>query len=163
MKFKAGILAGLVALSFGAQASSFDLSLGDFNTQMNFTKPVTFLGASAIKYDFDYTGAPSILLSLSLSELKQGTLKDIDFTSITVVDSSNTVVSSWTPAALATYTLDSLPITSSFSLILEGKVLKAGHYDLSVGATAVPEPESYALLLAGVGVVGLTAARRRRA
>lgn len=165
MKFKTGILAGLVALSFGAQASSFDLSLADFNTQVNFTKPVTFLGASAIKYDFDYTGASSILLSLTLGELKQGTLKDIDFTSITVVDSSNTVVSSWTPAALATFTLDSLPITSSFSLILEGQVLKTGHFDLSVGAipTAVPEPESYALLLAGVGVVGLTAARRRRA
>lgn len=164
MKFKTGVLAGLLALSFGAHASSFDLSLADFNTQATFTKPVTFLGSSAIKYDFTYSGASDILLSLSLGELKQGSITDIDFTSITVVDSTNTVVSSWTPAALATFTLDSLPITSSFSLILEGKVLNKGHFDLSVGAipAVVPEPETYGLLLAGLGVVGLTAARRRR-
>lgn len=163
MKFKTGILAGLVALSFGAQASTWDLSLADFNTQVNFNKPVTFAGASAITYDFTFTGAPSVFLSLSLNELKQGLNKDIDFTSIKVLDSGSNVITSWTPAALASFNLDSLPITSSFSLVLEGSVLKAGHYDLSVTAAPVPEPETYALLLAGLGVVGLTAARRRRA
>lgn len=162
MKLKSVVAASMMALALGAQASTWDLSLADFNTQATFDKPVTFSGASAITYDFTFSGSPSILLSLSLSELKLGSIKDIDFTSIKVVDSTNTVVSSWTPAALATFTLDSLPITSSFSLVLEGSVLKAGHYDLSVTAAAVPEPETYALLLAGVGVVGFTAARRRR-
>lgn len=162
MKLKAGILAGLIAASFGAQASSFDLSLTDFNTQATFTKPVTFSGASAIKYDFNFTGASNILLSLTLGELKIGTAKDIDFSSIKVLDASNAVVASWTPAPLATFTLDSLPITSAFSLVLEGKVLKTGHYDLSVTALPVPEVESYALVLAGLGVVGFTASRRRR-
>lgn len=162
MKLKAGILAGLIAASFGAQASSFDLSLADYETQVNFTKPVTFSGASAIKYDFNFTGASNILLSLSLGELKLGTTKDIDFSSIKVLDATNTVVASWTPAPLATFTLDSLPITSAFSLVLEGKVLKTGSYDLSVTALPVPEAESYALVLAGLGVVGFTASRRRR-
>lgn len=162
MKLKSVMAASMMALAFGAQASTWDLSLADFNTQANFNKPVTFAGASAITYDFTFSGTPSILLSLSLSELKQGTNKDIDFTSIKVLDATNTVVSSWTPAALATFTLDSLPITSSFSLVLEGSVLKTGHYDLSVTAAAVPEPETYALVLAGVGIIGFTAARRRR-
>jgi hypothetical protein len=162
MKLKASILAGLIALSLGAQASSFDLSLDDFETQANFTKPVTFTGAQAIKYDFDYSGATNILLSLTLGENKLGTVKDIDFTSIKIVDATNTVVSSWTPAPLAIFAVDSLPITSTFSLILEGKVLKTGSFDLSVTAMPVPEPQSYALLLAGLGVVSFTASRRRQ-
>ncbi|MBA4109423.1 MAG: hypothetical protein C0487_07510 [Leptothrix sp. (in: Bacteria)] len=162
MKLKSIAAAGLMALAFGAQASTWDLSLGDFHTQYTTDKPVTFAGASAITYDFTFSGTPSILLSLSLNELKLGSIKDIDFTSIKVLDSASNVVSSWTPAALASFNLDSLPITSSFSLVLEGSVLKAGHYDLSVTAAAVPEPETYALVLAGVGVIGFTALRRRR-
>lgn len=162
MKLKAGILASLIAMSFGAQASSWDLALGDFETQANFTKPVTFAGNSAIKYDFDYSGASNILLSLTLGENKLGTSKDIDFTSIKVLDAASNVVSSWTPAPLAVFALDSLPITSSFSLVLEGSVLKTGSYDLSVTAQAVPEPQTYAMLMAGLGVVGFTATRRRR-
>jgi len=162
MKLKSVMAASMMALAFGAQASTWDLSLADFNTQANFNKPVTFAGASAITYDFTFSGTPSILLSLSLSELKQGTNKDINFSSIKGLAAPNTLLGSWPPAALATFTLDSLPITSSFSLVLEGSVLKTGHYDLSVTAAAVPEPETYALVLAGVGIIGFTAARRRR-
>lgn len=162
MKLKAGILAGLIALSFGAQASSFDLAQADFETQVNYTKPVTFSGASALTYDFNFSGASSILLSLTLGENKLGTVKDINFTSIKVLDATNTVVANWTPAPLAVFTLDSLPITSAFSLVLEGSVLKTGSFDLSVTALPVPEAESYALVLAGLGVVGFTASRRRR-
>ena len=162
MKLKAGILAGLIALSFGAQASTFDLNVGDFHTQLDINKPLTFAGASAIKYDFDYSGATNILLSLNLSETKLGTAKDINFTSIKVLDATNAVVASWTPAPQAVFTLDALPTTSAFSLVLEGSVLKTGHFDLSVTAQPVPEPQSYALVLAGLGVVGFTASRRRR-
>ncbi len=162
MKLKSIAAASLMALAFGAQASAWDLALGDFETDYNTSKPVTFQGVSSIQYDFTYSGADSILLSLTLGENKLGTSKDIDFTSIRIVDATNTVVSSWTPAPLAVFAIDSLPITSSFSLILEGSVANAGSYDLSVTAAAVPEPESYALVLAGVGVIGFTAARRRR-
>jgi len=35
------------------------------------------------------------------------------------------------------------------------------HYGISLTVTAVPEPESYAMLLAGLGLVGLAARRRR--
>lgn len=162
MKLKSIAAASVMALAFGAQASTWDLSLGDFETDYNTSKPVTFQGESAIQYDFKYSGASDILLSLTLGENKLGLSKDIDFTSIRIVDAGNNVVSSWTPAPFAIFAIDSLPITSSFSLILEGSVLKTGSYDLSVTAAAVPEPETYALVLAGVGIVGFTAARRRR-
>jgi hypothetical protein len=35
-------------------------------------------------------------------------------------------------------------------------------YAFQVGVNAVPEPESYAMLLAGLGLLGFTARRRQR-
>ena len=39
--------------------------------------------------------------------------------------------------------------------------MKAGSYTLAATVAAVPEPETYALFLAGLGAVGFLAARRR--
>ena len=51
--------------------------------------------------------------------------------------------------------------TGSFTLSISGS---AAPYSVFVGSvTAVPEAETYALALAGLGVVGLVAARRRKA
>lgn len=168
MKLK--ILAAAVALAAaaGSQAATWDLALADFETSANFTKPVTFSGGSAIKYDFTYSGIgeSDIVLGLTLGELKLGSIQDIAFTSIKLVDSNNVVVFSQTPPGpIAFFAVDSLTITPSFSLILEGAVVGTGaikgSYDLSVTAAPIPEPETYALMLAGLGAVGFAAARRR--
>lgn len=48
-----------------------------------------------------------------------------------------------------------------FSLSLSGLAGKSAAYSGELSVTPVPEPETYALLLAGLGVVGLVARRRR--
>ena len=48
----------------------------------------------------------------------------------------------------------------SFGMLLDNVVLIAG--DTVVNTPAVPEPETYALMLAGLGALGIAARRRRR-
>ena len=50
------------------------------------------------------------------------------------------------------------------SFTLDGTAYGFGNYTLTItNVTAVPEPESYAMLLAGLGALGFVAARRRKA
>lgn len=49
----------------------------------------------------------------------------------------------------------------AYSLTISGNAGSGASYGGNVVLTPIPEPETYALLLAGLGVVGFVAARRR--
>jgi hypothetical protein len=51
--------------------------------------------------------------------------------------------------------------TGYFTLHLKGHVNQDEHGSYDVHVTAVPEPETYAMLLAGLGLVGAVARRRK--
>lgn len=61
----------------------------------------------------------------------------------------------------------SAPLTATLAagdysyLVFGSAGAKAGSYTLASAVTAVPEPETYALFLAGLGAIGFLAARRR--
>ena len=63
---------------------------------------------------------------------------------------------------------DSTPATFSFTGLSAGSYfltyvgVGTGSYGGTLEVTAVPEPETYALMLAGLGMVGFMAARRSR-
>jgi len=61
-----------------------------------------------------------------------------------------------------TYTLSANASVGSFAGIL-GDPDKGPKFSFGVAAAPVPEPETYALMLAGLGLVGLAARRRKRA
>ena len=140
----------------------------------------TFLGMEAIDTDtFTFTLAGGTLsnkgalnasisgpvgagaLNFSFADLFQGTTvgnggnPGSDFTSYAVLGTFNGAV--FTPATLG----------GAYDLIIgfnDGLRVDADYDDMVVGlrVVAIPEPESYALLLAGLGAVGFIARRRQR-
>jgi PEP-CTERM motif len=165
MKLSKVVAASALALlstgSFAAALGSIDLSSGSGffgNT------PV----AGAFVDTLTFTVATSSTFNGSITSVVNGT-QDVDFTSIVVTPGALAFVSMlgdpvelWaTPAvgfglAPGVYTL-TLTGTNSASM---GSY--AGNLAVTPGLPAlVPEPETYAMLLAGLGIVGLLARRRR--
>ncbi len=96
-------------------------------------------------------------------DISNGTLSlfadngDLDYTNDTLVGSS--------------FSFDNTSVTGVFSPLAAGNYFYevtgnvtgsvGGSYTLSSTVSAVPEPETYAMLLAGLGLVGFSARRRR--
>jgi hypothetical protein len=58
-----------------------------------------------------------------------------------------------------TFTFD--PAVSQYTLLITGNATGTGNYGFSLIAQAVPEPAEYAMLLAGLGLIGAVARRRK--
>ncbi|HIV71626.1 MAG TPA: FxDxF family PEP-CTERM protein [Candidatus Aquabacterium excrementipullorum] len=94
---------------------------------------------------------PSFTLTLQPISFSGATLASYTFTDLTTA--ANTLVGTFSNVAAGSYYL------SFTSTAAAG----GGTYSGSVSVSAVPEPEALALLLAGVGVVGASRLRSRKA
>ena len=173
MSFKTALMAvALAASSFAASALTLTpYQEHTFDTE--FVMPGTFSNV----YEFDFAWGTSGLVQGSVSELKFGKAKDISFGAgaLQVLDANNNVVLSLDGNATGTQFFEianvlSEPLfigTSSFKVVITGTVIGAGpgtlgSYDFSIQAAPVPEAQSYAMALAGLGVAGLMMRRRRQ-
>ncbi|MCV2361545.1 FxDxF family PEP-CTERM protein [Paucibacter sp. TC2R-5] len=94
-------------------------------------------------------------------------IKDVDFTSVYLTDGSNTVAAYENKGTDASeqWVLNSVALNSNvtYQIHTVGTAYNKAGFAGELSVTAVPEPTTYALLLAGLGAVGFVARRRKAA
>jgi hypothetical protein len=154
-------------LSLGAQAANYDfgtLSLGSSRSSLEFPGAGLVVGNFSDTWSFLLANDGSTLssaVSLNLSNFFHISGGQYGLYSGPV--GSGTQMGSWTfdGSSGDTYNLVSLMSAGPYYLSVSGLAdgSSRGQYMLSITA-AVPEPETYALLLAGLALVGFVARRR---
>lgn len=177
--FRKFLLSSVVALgaASGAQASNYySLALGDVTPEFDVASTAQVAVGSFV-YDFFFSASVPYIGSVTASDLPtviQGTQKyNINGLTLSLFQDGGMIgvkdagdvylgsfgtgdyVSAQTPGAFT-------PGTYYFEVTGTGAGTSGGRFAYTASAvSAVPEPETYALLLAGLGLVGFVASRRR--
>ncbi|MRW88610.1 PEPxxWA-CTERM sorting domain-containing protein [Duganella sp. FT80W] len=97
-------------------------------------------------------------LALSLGGLTTSTISGLSYT---LWSSSGTQIGGTYTGDNTTYT-SLLSAAGSYYFLITGTVVgSVGGYAVSLQTSAVPEPATYAMMLAGLGLVGMVARRRK--
>jgi len=170
------VAAGLVALSTAASASTA--------LSFNADNKASFSGVSGAEFTF-VAQAGDILDTLTVtsnfisrSTVKEGTYtrtSGFDITEVWLdgvkVGVQNTIKSNpikvgaaWTVTNYDNWTFSAHPLSGGTHTIkVVGLTSNAAQFSGNVQITPVPEPETYALMLAGLGAIGFVARRRKSA
>lgn len=172
--------ANLIGASAFAAEKTVNLSLvsdmeGGFNAHFgNDFNSTDVNSVFSDKYKFTLSGAYDSAASVTSSFLKSGTIKDLLITSFNIVQ-----YDPLTSSVLHTYTGINTTGGTTDNWELSASGLTAGSYYVQVGGTVVgngggsygtdlaismapvPEPETYAMMLAGLGLVGFVARRKK--
>jgi hypothetical protein len=119
----------------------------------------------ADKFSFSVSGASKLVADLTSTAPAAAGL---DITGFNLYATGGTLV--YSGKKISTGYLDNWKLNGpvlaagSYYLEVDGKVnsAAAGSFSGNIRVAAVPEPETYAMLLAGLGLIGFTAARRRK-
>lgn len=159
----AAALSLVAATSFADNGGGvLDLSGGS----AGFNRTPVGAGVFTDTYTFLLAGA-AYLTTGSVTSSQVGS-QDIDFTSIRIMQGATTFATfanNGTDAQEFYALSPTLLAAGAYSLVINGMQSADGASyggNLAVAVAAVPEPETYALLLAGLGVLGFVARRRRQ-
>jgi len=173
MKLKSIAAAAVLAVSAGAHADeTFELGTvngtlpvgntvfsGSFTDTYNFTVS-SLSSVTAIVLNTSYT-IESSAISLGRIGLIAASLDGVPLT-LSIANTSIAPGIDMTVQKLFTFTGVPMGGLNTHTLTIGGVAdAPSAAYTGSISVTAVPEPETYALMLAGLGVVGLLARRRR--
>lgn len=163
MKTRSLIACALLATASAAShadtfTAALDLSAGNTSFGRN-NAVASFIDT----YTFTLLG--STLLTGTASSARSGS-QDLDFTSLVIQDASNTVLATFTgnlgTDANEFFSLPEISLGAGvYSLIVTGtNTPTQASYSGNIAVTAVPEPGSMALMLAGLAAMGFMASRR---
>lgn len=179
MKLRALALAAILSVTGNAYAASLGLvathDLGDFDGGEIFLETFSVATAGTIDHSltFDITG--NLYAGSGVFDLSLGNIINIDGLTADIFTSGNTVTpyASFTPYGedLLVLPLGTYFGTGSYTLRIGGEatgtglggLLPAGAYTVAAVTVPVPEPETWAMLLAGMGLIGLRARRKAKA
>lgn len=151
---------GTVVIGVPTSFSGSVLPAGDFNDVFSFTLPANGgSGYSVLNFPIDIPDVGSfntLLSTMSLISNPDGIRNNGDETLLAsaVLGGNNTsdaLSLTWGPTAGGNMDLNITGITNG---------TLGGLYNGSISVTAVPEPETYAMLLAGLGLMGAVVRRR---
>jgi PEP-CTERM motif len=155
MKLNILAAACLVALSAtGAQALSGSTFDGGQHESFEAAIEAPLVGVFFKEYDFTLSGTYSLTATFASSGVVG---------SFGIYKSDDTPIYSWGVGGPAFTTSSTFSLDAGSYYYAVTGFGKTGGYILSSSAVAaVPEPETYAMLAAGLGIVGFIASRRRR-
>lgn len=174
MKTKVLVIAlGLLATS-SAQALDMTVDIGAVGANQSFAQVIAKSPGNFMdKWVFDVTNDPiwaggSVSnLSISLSPLVN--LYSIDSLSVQLYDGGDNLIQDLdaTPGSSANIKVGSgiFPVGNDYYFTISGNAngMFGGQYVFAVTTLPIPEPETWAMLLAGLGLVGLQLRRRNNA
>jgi hypothetical protein len=175
MKVKALAVAAALVISGAANAVGPGF-LGNLDNSTVTIENTIFSPGAPLSFSDEYTFSVSDIafaegdvLNLRLNPIivLPGPEWNLSFDEISFVDLSTSAVLASDTDASDGFSLSAvLPHSGFFRFIVEGTTSGnfGGRYEgeLTVTLTPIPEPSTYALLLAGLGVVGFVAKQRRR-
>ena len=174
---KVSLLAGAVALVgaiYMPQASATTYNIGSITNEDSTGAAATVLSAGSFSdwFKFTVTGGPAVFTGTGNSatttstigtEIKTFDLYNASNVKIASASFSSAVVGKGnTYAAILSYA--PLNAGEEYSINVKGTVLAGkGNYGLSLSTAPVPEPEEWAMMLVGAGMVGFQVRRKQKA
>ena len=171
MELRRSVLALALSLGFAANANALDLTVdvGTISAPSYFSEVIQKgVGLFSDTWNFTiatptYSGGSVSNLAISIPSL--GDLFNISDLSVKLFDSSNTLITDLdaSPGSTSQIKVGSgtfLPGSYYFNIAGNADGSSGGQYVFAVTTLPVPEPETYAMLLAGLGLVSVMARRR---
>jgi hypothetical protein len=175
MKTQRWVTGALLALAAAAaQAVTVELSAGPYSANVDKTGSTFFTDV----YNFSFAGVSGIV-SGSIMGYRLLKAIDIDWADSPAVaihggwDGSGALLASFADRCERSigFAIEDVAVPNHFSITVSGRAIGSGtshfqpglrgSYDISVAAQPVPEPQAWALTMAGLLVVGFLGVRRR--
>jgi hypothetical protein len=162
LNLKHAIVCSALLLSIGT-ANASTTSIGDLTSYgMDGYSALPSNGVGSFSDIYNFTVKSLSGVGAAVASLNHGSLWNTQGLSLTLRDSSNVILATGT-LTNGSYSLSETLARGGYSFTVagNGSGLFGGKYAINAIAAPVPEPATWAMMLAGIGLIGFMAYRRR--